>query len=360
MRILYVITPSRLSGAERMLLRMARVQRRHGDSVRVLSKPLDAFERAAADDGIEMVTGAIGGKLNLRACPTIVEHIQRFAPDVVLTMHSTGTLWGVRAARKAGVPCVALMQAANTRWPYTTAPAAVGCAEFVRQHLIAGGMSPDRVYAIPNGIEPEPYLDDEDRDQARSDLGLTPSDLAVGTLAHFTPRKAHSDLLDAAAIVTRSVPELVLLWAGEGPLETKLRQQAARLGLADRVRFLGYRTDAPRLHRAFDIFALPSLLEGLPLAVLEAMASARPCVVTAVSGNPELVDDGVTGCLVPPRDPEAMAQALIRLATNDEARRTMGLAGRKRIMEMFTLDGLMQRLCEVLEREIRRQRGPGG
>lgn len=355
MRILYVITPSRLSGAERMLLRMALGQQRMGDTVRVLSRPLRAFERAAAEASVEMVCDSIGGKLNFGAVSRIAGHIRAFGAQVVITFHSTGTLWGVRAARSARVPCVAVMQAANTRWPYTTAPAAIGCAEFVRAHLVVGGMPPDRVYAVPNSIDPTPYLDHADRAAVRTDLGLANSDLAVGTLAHFTPRKAHSDLLEAAALVVRSVPNLVLLWAGEGPLEGALKAQASRMGLADRVRFLGFRSDAPRLHRAFDIFALPSLLEGLPLAVLEAMASARPCVVTAVSGNPELVEDGVTGFLVPPRDPEAMAQALLKLAGDPALRAAMGAAGRRRIMDRFTLDATVRLMRQVLEREVLRQ-----
>jgi len=352
LRILYVITPSRLSGAERITLHTAEVQQRHGDVVRVLSKPLPAFEAAAGEAGVDLVTGPIGGKLNLRSPGLIVEHIKSFHPDVVLTLHSTGTLWGVRAAKMAHVPCLAVMQSANTRWPYTTAPAAIGCAEFVRQHLIAGGMPPDRVHTVPNGIDPRPFLDDTLREKARAELGLADDDLAVGTLAHFTPRKAHADLLEAASIVVRHVPGLVLLWAGEGPLRSKLRRQALRLGLADRVRFLGFRSDVPVLHRAFDIFALPSLEEGLPLSVLEAMASARPCVVTEVSGNPELVEHGVTGFLARPHDPGAMARFIIGLAGDPDARRNMGLAGRRRIVEHFTLESQTTRLRRILEREI--------
>ncbi len=357
MRILYVITPSRLSGAERMVLRMAQAQQRMGDSVSILTKPQPEFEAAASDAGVEATSAPIHGKLNFAAPRRIAGHIRRAGADVALTVHSTATLWGIKGAAIAGVPCLAYMQAANTRWPYNRAPAAIGCAEFVRQHLIAGGMPADRVYSVPNGIDAEPYLDDSDRASIRNELGLSESDIAVGTLAHFTPRKAHADLLKAASIAVRTAPNLVFLWAGEGPLEGALRTQAASMGLADRVRFLGFRSDAPRLHQAFDIFCLPSLLEGLPLSVLEAMASARPCVVTAVSGNPEIVADGVTGYLVPPRDPERLARAIEALANDAAARATMGQAGRRRVLESFTLDTAVRRMRDVIEREIVRQSG---
>jgi glycosyltransferase involved in cell wall biosynthesis len=356
MRILYVITPSRLSGAERQLLRTAVVQRGMGDDVLVLSKPLPAFEGAAAEAGVPVVTARIGGKLNLAAPRRIARQIRRSGADVVVTVHSTATFWGVRAAAATHTPCVAYMQAANTPWPYTTAPAAIGCAEFVRRHLIQAGMRAERVYAVPNGIDPAPFLADETRAGVRSELGLADKDIAVGTLAHFTPRKAHADLLKAAAQIVPKVPNLKLLWAGEGPLEGELRRMAADLGLREHVRFLGFRSDAARLHQAFDIFALASLLEGLPLSVLEAMASARPCVVTAVSGNPELVEDGVTGYLVPPRDPLALSSALLRLVGDAELRAAMGDAARRRIMEHFTLDRTAAMMRDVLQAEIRRQR----
>jgi glycosyltransferase involved in cell wall biosynthesis len=356
-RILYVITPSRLSGAERQLLRTACEHRRTGDVVRVLTKPRPAFERACAEAGIEVVSDRIGGKLNFAAAGRIADQCRAFRADVLVTMHSTATLWGVRGARRAGVPCVAWMQASNTRWPYTTAPAAIGCAEFVRRHLISGGMSDDRVYAVPNSIAPEPYLDDADRLAARDELGLAPDHIAVGTLAHFTPRKAHADLLAAVRLVAPQEPGVRWLWAGEGPLETELKAQVERAGLSERVRFLGFRTDAPRLHRAFDILALPSLVEGLPLVVLEAMASARPCVVTAVSGNPEVVADGVTGILTPPKDPGAMAAALLKLARDPELRAAMGQAGRRRVMDHYTLDRMVATMQAVLEREVQLQRG---
>jgi glycosyltransferase involved in cell wall biosynthesis len=220
---------------------------------------------------------------------------------------------------------------------------------------MAAGMSEERVYAVPNCIDPSPFLDDDDRQAARADLGLADEEVAVGTMAHFTPRKAHSDLLEAAALVAPQAPHVRWLWAGEGPLEARMRARARGLGLADRVCFLGYRSDAPRLHRAFDILALPSLAEGLPLVVLEAMASARPCVVTNVSGNPEIVADGATGLLVPPRCPSAMGEALLALARDPDLRARMGEAGRRRVLERFTMERMVELMRDVMDREIARQ-----
>ena len=338
-----------------MVLRIGQAQQGLGDLVHILTKPQPEFEAAAADAGIGITSDAIHGKLNLAAPHRIAEHIRAVGAEVVITVHSTATLWGIKGAARARVPCLAYMQAANTRWPYIWAPAAIGCAEYIRQHLIAGGMPPDRVHVVANSIDAGPYLDDADRAGIRAELGLSETDIAVGTLAHFTPRKAHRDLLMAARIALPSAPDLVLLWAGEGPLERSLRVEAARMGLGERVRFLGFRSDSARLHRAFDIFCLPSLLEGLPLSVLEAMASARPCVVTSVSGNPELVVDGITGILVPPRDPAQLARALVMLANDAAVRSAMGAAGRRRVMEEFSLEASARQMRAVLELEIARQ-----
>lgn len=338
-----------------MVLRMARTQQLLGDTVTVLSKPLPAFADAAAEHGVPFVAARIGGKLNLAAMARIAARIRAFEPDVVCPVHSTATLWSVRAARFARVPCVAIMQAANTPWPYNKAPATVGCAEFVRQHLIRSGMPPDRAYAVPNGIDPAAYLDVEDRASARAELGLNDEDIAVGTLAHFTPRKAHRDLLDAASSLVPRYPGMRFLWAGEGSLEGPLKEDVARRELTANVRFLGFRRDAPRLHQAFDIVVLPSLNEGLPLVLLEAMASARPCVATAVAGSPELVVDGVTGFLVPPQAPHQLADAIGKLAADPERRQAMGAAGRQRVMERFSLQTTVNQLRAILASEIRRQ-----
>ena len=147
----------------------------------------------------------------------------------------------------------------------------------------------------------------------RAELGIPEHAPVVGNVANFKAAKDHPTLLQAAARVRERVPEVRFLLIGQGPLEPETRRLAADLGLDGTVVFTGFRTDAHRLLAALDVFTLSSTYEGLPIALIEAMALGRPAVVTRVGGVPEVLHDGAQGLLVPPRDPAALADGLLRL-----------------------------------------------
>jgi glycogen synthase len=150
-------------------------------------------------------------------------------------------------------------------------------------------------------------------DGVRAELGIPEHAPVVGNLANFKAAKDHPTLLRAAARVRERLPEVRFLLIGQGPLEPEARRLAAELGLDATVVFTGFRTDAHRLLAALDVFTLSSTYEGLPIALIEAMALGRPAVVTRVGGVPEVLADGDQGLLVPPRDPAALADGLLRL-----------------------------------------------
>jgi glycosyltransferase involved in cell wall biosynthesis len=138
-----------------------------------------------------------------------------------------------------------------------------------------------------------------------------------------------------------------------GAFQTALEHEAERLGVRDRVVFAGRRDDAAELLVELDVLALPSWTEGLPLVVLEAMARRRPVVATPVGGTPEVVVDGETGLLVPPRDPDALAAALRRLLADADLRRRMGDAGYERVRERFSADAMTGRVLEIYDEVLR-------
>lgn len=356
MRILHVITPSRVSGAELMLLRIAREQQHRGDTPSIVSKPLAGFATRARREGLNVVEAPISGKLNFSAARVLVEIMRESEPDIVHTHLSTATLWGVVAAKRAGLPCVAMMQAANSVFPYSRAPAIIAVSEAVKRHLIAHGVDSDRVSTVHNSIDPAPWQVSINVDALRTELCLPKDALCVGTLAHLTPRKGHRDLLDAIPSILKAAPSAYFLWAGNGVLESDLRAKVHSMGLQDRVRFLGYRQDAPMLHRLFDLFVLPSYVEGLPLVLLEAMACGKPCVATRVAGSPELVEDETTGILVDAGDFRGLASAISRLLCDPGLRESMGGAGRKRVMAEFSLEESVSKMRLVYEREMEHQR----
>lgn len=168
-------------------------------------------------------------------------------------------------------------------------------------------------------------------------------------VARLDPIKAHKDLLTALKHLLPRWPDLSLDLVGAGPMKQPLEQQAHALGIVDRVRFLGGRTDVPQLLQAAHMFVLTSLSEGMPGSILEAMATALPVVATRVGGVPEIVDHERTGMLVPPGDPPALAVALGKLLSDPAKAREMGLAGLARAKERFTREAYIRRHCEVYE-----------
>jgi glycosyltransferase involved in cell wall biosynthesis len=183
----------------------------------------------------------------------------------------------------------------------------------------------------------------------RRELGIPADAPVVGSVANFKAAKDHATLLRAAAQVRRAVPQVRFVLVGQGPLEAETRRLAAELGLDGTVRFAGFRSDARRLMAGFDVFALSSTYEGLPIALIEAMAGGCPAVVTRVGGTPEVVADGVQGLLVPPRDPAALAAGLVRLLGDRELRAGMGAAAAARAQD-FDIRKAVRRMEQVYAR----------
>lgn len=187
-----------------------------------------------------------------------------------------------------------------------------------------------------------------DAREVRAELGISNGLPVVGCVANFRTAKAHPDLLRAAALVRRKIPEVRFVLVGQGPLEERTRRLARDLGLTDSVLFAGYREDAARLCAAFDLFTLSSVHEGLSIALLEAMAAGTPAVVTDAGGLPEVVEDGVHGRVVPRRDPAALAAAIVELLSDDGLRARMGRAARKRARG-FDIRRAVRRMEQVYE-----------
>jgi glycosyltransferase involved in cell wall biosynthesis len=181
------------------------------------------------------------------------------------------------------------------------------------------------------------------RAAARTSLGIAASTPVIGTVANFTPKKDHDGLFEALEFIRRTVPDVVHVLIGSGPLEADLRASVEQRGLHDHVRFLGSRDDVPDLLPAFDVFVLGSLYEGLPIAMLEAMAAEVACVVTSVGGIPEVIEDRVEGWLVPAAEPAALAEAVTSVLGDAGLRATMAAAGRDRVETAFSIDRAVRR-----------------
>lgn len=176
----------------------------------------------------------------------------------------------------------------------------------------------ERIRVIPNGIEPAHPLTKSQREALRQELGCTPAEILVGCVAALSPQKGVEYLVRAAATVLRERDDVRFVIIGDGVLRRPLQQLAERLGVGERVLFPGYMPDARRMMGAFDLFALPSLWEGQPYALLEAASAEVPVVATAIDGNTDLLADGARGRLVPPADAVGLAVGMLEALKDPE------------------------------------------
>jgi L-malate glycosyltransferase len=315
--------------------------------------------RAAAealDVPVRMVAPLPLGLAGARRVPALARLLRRDRPDVFHAHMSSpmAAKWGLAAAVVAGVPAVLgtvqvisqYFPDRSARWQLRLLARRVGRYLAVSRAIAAELVTRYRwpaakVEVVHNAVEVERF-GGEAPPGLREELGASGRPLVL-TSARLSDQKGHPTLFEAA----RQVPEAIFALAGEGPERGHLEELAERLGVADRVRFLGRRDDVPQLLAAADVFALPSLYEGTSLAVLEAMAARRAVVSSAIGGTEEQIEDGRNGLLVPPGDADALAAALRRLLGDPDLRERLGAQARERVERDFTRAGMASRVSGV-------------
>jgi glycosyltransferase involved in cell wall biosynthesis len=323
-----------------------------------LAAPEDAvlFERAA-DLGVERMSWR-GGMTGLR----VLRRAMASGRFDIVHSHASRAHGAVAVARlglTARPPHVVSRRVSKPvgmspagRWKYLRgADAYIAISQQVRDVLAAGGVPVSRIVVVPDGIDIEKFAGGPARESVRNEFGVAETTRVVGSIAALTPEKAHADLLYAAQRVLAKRGDVRFLVVGEGRLRAGLEGLAARLGIADRVVFTGFRPDAADLLRAFDVFVMSSSSEGLGTSIMDAQAAGVPVVATRVGGIPEIVEDGASGLLVPPRSPELLADAILRMLVDDALRDACILGGSERSrgydyrnMVYKTLD-VYRRLC---------------
>ncbi len=209
------------------------------------------------------------------------------------------------------------------------------------------------VSLVYNGVDLERYDNQEACCTLPEEYGMEPGSQIVGVVARLEPEKGHPTLLEAWPAVLRAVPDAYLLIVGEGSRRDALESQARELRIAHRVVFTGRRDDVPAVTAALDVAVLPSYREAQGMVILEAMALSRPVVASAVGGIPEMIEDGVTGLLVPPHDAEALAGAIVRLLKNHPLADTLGRAGHDMVHDRFCIELMVNALESIYDEGAR-------
>jgi glycosyltransferase involved in cell wall biosynthesis len=206
------------------------------------------------------------------------------------------------------------------------------------------------VEVLHHGVDLEQLSTGAAARRAVRELLEIPLDVPVlGTVANFTPKKDHANIIDAVGRVRDRYPDVLALFIGSGPLESRLRDLTERRGLAANISFLGLRSDALDLLPALDVFVLGSRYEGLPISLLEAMGSGIACVSTRVGGIEEVIRSEREGILVPPQDPAALAAAVVTLLDDPEQRSQIAAVGASRVQGAFSIERAAQRIAEVYD-----------
>jgi glycosyltransferase involved in cell wall biosynthesis len=288
--------------------------------------------------------------------------LRQMRPAMLCCHGYKADLLGRLAARRLGIPAVAVSRGwtgeclkvrlyeALDRWHLRFMDRVVCVSESQAQRVRRAGAPGERVVVIHNAIQPDRFRQgEEDRREAIQGFFAVPCGRIIGAAGRLSPEKGFGVLIAAARQVVRHDPSVGFLICGAGPLREALDRQIQDEGLAGRCVLAGFRDDLDRLLPAFDLLVLPSYTEGLPNVVLEALAARVPVVASAVGGTPEVIDDGVSGYLVQPGDPDRLARRILQAVASEPERRAMGRRGRERVLRDFTFATQGRRYRQLFE-----------
>jgi glycosyltransferase involved in cell wall biosynthesis len=308
----------------------------------------------------------------MEAITELTGHLQGGKVDVLCTHGYKADLIGLLAARRSGIPIVAVSHG------WTRESLRVRCYEFLDRVALRqmdrvvcvsqgqatkvrrAGVAPQRIVVIHDAVQAERFgaPDSASGERLRGWFAGSPGRI-IGAAGRLSPEKGFADLVEAAALVRRADPALRFILFGDGRLRLDLERRIAGHGLQAQFVLGGFRTDLDRFLPHLDLLVLPSYTEGLPNVVLEAFAAGVPVVATAVGGTPEAVEDGVSGYLVPPGDPPALARRILDALSDEPRRRAMGQQGRNRVVREFSFKNQSGSYLRLFQ-ELSRSSSPSG
>lgn len=364
-KTLFLVTGLSYGGAEIQLVQLATRLKARGWDVMVVSlTPPKAYREDLEAAGVSVVSLNIRRKLpDPRPVLRLARLIRSWHPEIIHGFMVHANILARLVRPIAPIPvliCSArnideggrvrefLYRLTDPLCEITTQVSLTGLKRYVQ----VGAVPSNKILNIPNGVDIERFRPDPGtRKRLRKELSVEESFvwLAVG---RFFAQKDYPNMLSAFSRVIRDRPEAVLIIVGDGPLRRAMEELAGNLSLKDRIRLIGIHRDIPALMNAADAYVISSAWEGMANVLLEASATGLPVVATDVGGNSEVVQDNKTGLLVPPKDPEELAKAMIRLMDlSSEERRQMGAAGRAYIESTYSMDRIVD-MWEVLYRKL--------
>ena len=337
-------------GGQNQVLLTVLGMRARGHRTALVAHP-DGALRRRAHEGLDLIALAPRSEMDLGTAWQLSRVLGQLKPQVVHAHdpHAVATA-ALALSLRALVPRPILVASRRvdfhirrnvfSRWKYRHVDGFICASNAIRQMLIADGVAACQVITVHEGIDVD-RVATAPPINLRAEFWLPTHAPIIGNVAALVPHKGHRYLIDAMPLILKDIPDARLVIAGEGELEPVLRRQLKEHHLEKQVILAGFRPDVLALLRACDLIVLSSVTEGLGTSLLDAMAASRAVVATGAGGIPEVVVDGVTGLLVPPRNVERLAGAIIRLLTDASLRQQMGSSGFVRARELFSADRMV-------------------
>lgn len=359
LRVLFAINNLQVGGAEMLTYELLRrINRQQFDvELACMREAGELGERLAGE--VPIHANLLRGKYDVRVLWRLTKILRRGKFDAIITVGAGDRMfWGRLAAMIARTPVI-VSALHSTGWPdvvnrpnrwltpWTTA--FVGCAAPHGRYMVEQEKFPaERVYWIPNGVDTKKFTPSNSKNELRASLNIPTNAKLVGIVAQLRPEKNHELFLQMAAQVKQTRTDVHFLLIGHGPRSAELQSIAEKLNIADRVHFLGARSDVPTLLPLLDLFVLCSKIEANPVSILEAQASGVPVIATRVGSIPETVLHGKTGYLVTPGDATELGQRVLELLNNDGLRNRMSEAARENVVQKWSLERMVGGYEELL------------
>ena len=356
---IHVDTARTWRGGQRQVLLTVLGMRERGHRALLVAHPEGELVQRASE-GHDLVRMAPRAEVDLHAGWKLSRIIKELRPDVVhahdphavataslaLSFMTSGKCPVLIASRRVAFR---LKGNAFSRWKYHQVNCFIAASSAIEQMLIEDGVDPRKVVTVHEGIDLH-RIQAEPAANIHAEFWLPTHAPIVGAVAALTQEKGHKYLIDAAALVVREEPDARFIIFGEGDMRSTLERQIKDLHLDKHVLLPGFRADILTFIKSVDIFVMSSLAEGLGTSLLDAMALGKPAVASHTGGIPEVVSDGATGLLVPPRDHRALANAISRLLKDKGLRERMGQAGLERVKRLFSADRMVEKTLDVYRR----------
>jgi glycosyltransferase involved in cell wall biosynthesis len=368
MRIAQLKTRAAHGGAETLLLHLTEELAQRGHDVLTIVGESGWLETELGKRGLpRRHIPMLSIRDGVCSLPTLRTEIRAFRADVVLSHGARVNLWGTLVAQVLRLPSVSVehnvdlwRQNSHLRRGIDKQVARYNAHRIAVSEAVAGvlcstgTLSRKRITVVPNAVRSQRSI--ATRDEIRRNFGLQSNHFVFVTVARLTEQKGHRHLIEAFGRICEQLPTARLLLIGEGGLREELTSLAGECGVGSRTIFAGAINGVASFLSAFDVFVLPSLWEGMPLAVLEAMSAGLPVIATRVAGTPEIVEDGITGLLVDPAQPRQLANAMTTLFHSPAMRQHLARVA----MDYVTNNHSMVSLCASYEEVLRRVTANGG